>query len=297
MEGEKIMDKQGKIYDMVTERIMDELKKGIVPWKKPWVGERGAISHTTGKPYSLLNQILLGKDGEWITFSQAIKEGGCVKKGEKGRFVVFWKFLEVKDEKAEDENTMKKIPYLKYTTVFHIDQCEGIKPRYETPAIDLNPDKKAQSIFDDYVSREGIKVNLNGDAAYYRPSDDSITLPNLNRFSALAEYYSTAFHEAIHSTGAKPRLDRDGITVKSFFGSDDYSKEELIAEIGSSMIINSIGMETDSSFTNNVAYIENWLSVLKNDHRFIVSAAGKAEKAAKFILKDADESKSEEEAA
>lgn len=275
-------------YEMVTNRIIEELEKGNIPWKKPWVGRNGAISHVSGKPYSLLNQILLGKSGEWLTYKQATAEGGTVRKGEKSRFVVFWKWIEKKETLENGEEKIDRIPFLRYINVFHISQCDGIKERYgiDAPTADLKPDEEAQAIFDNYVTREKIKVDFDGSEAYYRPSTDSITLPAMKMFKDIAEYYSTAFHEAVHSTGAKSRLDRDGVTGVSFFGTSDYSKEELIAEVGASMLLNKVGMETGSSFKNNAAYIQNWLKVLKNDKRFIVSAAGKAEKAVKFILNE-----------
>lgn len=278
------------VYGMVTDRILEEMEKGIIPWKKPWVGASGAISHTTGKAYSLLNQLLLGKPGEWLTFNQVSKEGGKVKKGEKSRFVVFWKWLK-KETDVLDENgkpVIEEIPYLKYFNVFHVDQCEGIKPRYNKPVSAFDADEKAQSVLDDYIAREGIKMGT-GNESYYRPSEDLIVLPPMARFEKLAEYYSTAFHEAVHSTGAAKRLSRDGVTGKIRFGSEDYSKEELVAELGASMLVNHVGLETDSSFANNVAYLAGWLEALKNDKRLIVSAAGKAEKAAKYILNEKDE--------
>ena len=118
--------------------------------------------------------------------------------------------------------------------------------------------------------------------AFYRPSTDSITLPLLAQFKETAEYYSTAFHEMIHSTGHKTRLDR--LKKTAFFGSEAYSKEELIAEIGAATLVNHAGLETSRSFRNSTAYVQNWLRVLQNDKRFIVSAAGKAEKAVNLIL-------------
>lgn len=279
------------IYAKVTDRILEEMEKGIIPWKKPWVGGRGAISHVTGKSYSFLNQLLLGKPGEWLTFNQIKKEHGTVKKGEKARFVVFWKWLKKETDKVDEngEKVYEEIPFLQYFNVFHIDQCEGIKPKHVTDVSDFDANEAAQSIFDEYTSREGITVNLDGDASYYRPSEDSITLPRMKRFAKLAEYYSTAFHEAVHSTGAKTRLAREGVVGRIFFGSEDYSKEELIAELGASMLVSHVGLETESSFANNVSYISGWLEALKNDKRMIVSAAGKAEKAVKYILNEKDE--------
>ena len=119
------------VYQIVTDRIIAELEKGCIPWVKPWTGVRtGAYSRATGKPYSLLNQMLLQKPGEYVTFKQAIEAGGSVRKGEKAQIVVFWKPLEVV-EKDKDGNPVKKmIPLLKYYSVFHIDQCENLKPRF-----------------------------------------------------------------------------------------------------------------------------------------------------------------------
>ena len=121
-----------------------------------------------------------------------------------------------------------------------------------------------------------------GDRAFYRPATDSITLPHMAQFTATAEYYSAAFHELTHSTGHSKRLNR--LDKTAFFGSEAYSKEELIAEIGASALVNAAGLETAHSLRNSAAYIQNWLKALRDDKRFIVSASGKAEKAVNLIL-------------
>ena len=276
------------VYEIVTNRIMEDLKGGIIPWKKPWVGGCGAVKHVGGQPYSLLNQFLLGCSGEWLSFAQAQKEGGRVKPGEKGRIVVFWKWLEKKlDEEDENgEQKIKRIPYLKYNTVFEVSQCEGItrKHEIEKPNPNIAPDVKAEELFANYTKENHITLHNNGDKAFYSPMSDSITVPPLDRFYNVAEYYSTLFHEGIHSTGAHSRLDRDGIVKACGFGSKEYAKEELIAEIGSSMLMNITGLETKGSVDNNTAYIQSWLKALENDKRLIVSASSKAEKAVKFFL-------------
>ena len=134
-----------------------------------------------------------------------------------------------------------------------------------------------------YVKRSGVRiVNREGDRAFYSPSSDSITLPLLAQFAETAEYYSTAFHELTHSTGHVSRLDR--LSKTAYFGSEAYSKEELIAEIGAAALVNAAGLETANSFRNSAVYVQNWLKVLRDDKRFIVSAAGKAEKAVSTIL-------------
>ena len=271
------------IFAAVTDRIITQMEQGIIPWQKPWVSNGKAVSHATGKPYSLMNQMLLQRPGEYITFRQCQEAGGKVKKGEKANMVVLWKWIEQEDE---DTGEIKQIPFLRYYNVFHIDQCEGIAAKYATET--TFPDgastvEYAQDIIYDYLGCEAVKLNhQEGDRAFYRPTTDEIVLPIRKQFVSTAEYYSTVFHELAHSTGHPSRLNRLDKVVA--FGSDVYSKEELIAEIGAAALVNHCGLESPTSFRNNAAYIQNWLNVLKGDKRFIVSAAGKAEKAINLIL-------------
>ena len=269
------------IYAVITDRMIREMEAGEIPWRKPWMAAGAAISHTTGKSYSLLNQMLLGKAGEWLTFKQCQEEGGYVRKGEKSRFVVFWKFVTMKDEETDEE---KQIPFLKYYNVFHIDQCEGIAAKHTTEnAHPAEADEVAEAIITEYVKREGVTLeHCEGDAAFYQPATDRIVLPMMKQFTETAEYYGTAFHEMVHSTGHMKRLARLDTTAN--FGGEEYSKEELVAEIGSAALVNQAGLETSKSFRNSAAYVQNWLQALKNDKRFIVSAASKADKAVNYIL-------------
>ncbi len=271
------------IYKEVTDRIIAEMEHGIIPWQKPWIASGCCVAHTTGKPYSLLNQMLLGRPGEYITFNQCQKEGGRVKKGEKSHMVVFWKWIEKEDEETHEK---KEIPFLRYYNVFHIDQCEGISAKHTEPL--LLPDgakscDTAQEIICDYLSRQGVKlIQEEGNRAYYRPSTDEVVLPLRKQFINTAEYYSTVFHELTHSTGHSSRLNR--LKQAAFFGTEDYSKEELVAEIGAAALVSHVGLETSTSIRNSAAYVQNWLQVLRDDKRFIVSAAGRAEKAVSLIL-------------
>ena len=271
------------IYAAVTDRIIAQMEQGVIPWLKPWRTNGKAVSHATGKPYSLLNQMLLGRPGEYLTFKQCQAAGGRVKKGEKSNIVVFWKWIEQEDEETHEK---KEVPFLRYYNVFHIDQCEGIAAKHTTEAAfpdGADTQEAAQDIIHDYLSRTGVKLlHEEGDHAFYRPSTDEIVLPLRKQFISTAEYYSTVWHELVHSTGHPSRLNRLDKVVA--FGSDVYSKEELVAEIGAAALVNHCGLETSTSFSNNAAYIQNWLSVLKGDKRFIVSAAGKAEKAVNLIL-------------
>lgn len=271
------------IYKEITDRIISQMENGIIPWQKPWIAgsTTAAVSHTTGKPYSLLNQMLLGRAGEYATFKQIQAAGGRVRKGEKASMIVFWKWMTVKDEETNEE---KEVPFLRYYNVFHISQCEGLTARFTATLPEAaEPDATAEAIIAAYCSKNGVRLNhQDGDRAYYSPASDSITLPHRQQFKETAEYYSTAFHELTHSTGHQSRLNR--LDRTAFFGTEAYSKEELVAEIGAAALVNHAGLETTTSFRNNAAYIQNWLGVLKNDKRFIVSAASKAEKAVELIL-------------
>lgn len=298
------------IYSEITDRIITQMEQGTIPWKKPWVASGQCVSYATGKPYSLLNQMLLGRPGEYLTFNECRKAGGFIRKGEKASMVVFWKWIETEDEEtigrerhsgatsgsnseglaprscgAERRSRIKReVPFLRYYNVFHISQCENIKPRHEIlPAQHADADHTADRIIQDYTAREGVSLHHSaGDRAFYQPLTDSITVPEMKQFVSTAEYYGTIFHELTHSTGHSRRLNR--LDHTAHFGSEEYSKEELVAEIGASALVHRAGLETDSSFSNSAAYIQNWLTVLRSDKRFIVSASGKAEKAVNLIL-------------
>lgn len=275
------------IYQAVTDRILKALEAGVAPWAQPWDGHTVlgelAVSHDSGKPYSLLNQLILMKPGEYCTMRQVNAAGGKVKKGAKSRMVVFWKWVDKDDPDSPDGK--KSIPFLRYYNVFHLDDCEGVEPKWANAVkrYDTQTDDGADKVFTDYTTREGITVNIGESSkAYYSPSQDMIRLPGADQFKDSGEYYSTMFHEATHSTGHPKRLNR--IVTAAAFGSEDYSKEELIAEIGSCFICAQLGISTETAFRNSAAYVQGWLNALKNDRRLIVTAAGAAEKAAKLIL-------------
>lgn len=280
------------VYEMVTERIIEQLESGVIPWEKPWTGVRsGAFNRVSKKSYSLLNQMLLKYEGEYATFKQWTELGGKVRKGEKSEIVVFWKVLPVEEVQEDGTKTVKQIPLLKYINVFHISQVEGVEPLQKEELNDIEPIEKAESILIDYWTREQIKVeHVKGDKAFYSPIRDMIQLPLFEQFKDANEYYSTAFHESVHSTMKESRCNRAEERKNKLvaFGSEDYSKEELVAELGSANLMNIIGIETRKSFRNSSAYIQNWLSVLKNDVKFIVSASSKAEKAVNYILNVAE---------
>lgn len=273
------------VYQMVTDRIIEELEKGFIPWQKPWTGVRsGAFNRISKKPYSLLNQMLLKHTGEYATFKQWQQLGGKIRKGEKSEIIVFWKIFEKEEINDKGEKEKVSIPMLRYYNVFHISQVDGIEPLKE-PLNNIEPIEAADKIIIDYVAREHIDFSeTKSNKAFYSPSSDRVVVPLKEQYQNANEYYSTTFHELTHSTGHKTRLDRLKTGMDAAFGSETYSKEELIAEIGSASILNILGIETPQTFKNSAAYIQNWLQVLKNDNKFIVSAAGKAEKAVNYIM-------------
>ena len=274
------------VYQAVTDKIIEQLENGVVPWHKPWNGlTNGAFNRVSKKQYSLLNQMLLKHDGEYATFKQWNELGGKIKKGEKAEIVVFWKMIKVKDTDGYGDEVEKTIPILKYFNVFHISQVEGVKP-IATEENVHEPIEEAERVISDYVFREGIELNeVVGNEAYYSPMTDRIVVPSKKQYEDINEYYSTAYHEMVHSTGNSKRLNRfDEETTIAPFGSEDYSKEELVAEIGASFLMNHVGIDTEETIGNSAAYINSWLNVLKGDNKFIVSAASRAEKAAKYIL-------------
>ena len=278
------------IYEEITNRIIGQLESGVIPWHKPWSGiASGAYNRISKKPYSLLNQMLLKHDGEYATYKQWSDIGGKVRKGEKSEIVVFWKILQVEEVK-NGKVEKKSIPLLKYINVFHVSQVDGIEPK-ATKLIEHEPIKEAEKIKSDYALREHIDIKeVVTNEAFYSPMMDYIQIPCKEQYKDIMEFYSTLFHEMIHSTGHRDRLGRLDCSIKfASFGSEDYSKEELIAEIGSAFLMNHIGIETSKTFKNSAAYIQSWLKVLKNDNRFIVSASSKAEKAMKYILGDVEE--------
>lgn len=276
------------VYELVTNRIIEQLENNIVPWEKPWSGTiDGAFNRVSKKPYSILNQMLLKYDNEYASFKQWKDLGGHIRKGEKSEIVVFWKMYPIKEKQDDGTEIIKTIPLLKYINVFHISQVDGVEPLKQKVTHDIEPIDKAEKILNDYWNRENITIeHVKGDKAFYSPMFDKIQLPLFEQFKQSEEYYSTAFHESVHSTMKTSRCnrqeDRKGKVVS--FGSEEYSKEELVAEVGSAQLMNMVGIETTKSFRNSTAYIQSWLKVLRNDNKFIVSASSKAEKAVNYIL-------------
>ena len=289
---------KANVYQMVTDRIIAQMEKGIIPWHKPWHGIRSnnpaewAINYDSRKAYSLLNQFLLGEAGEYLTFAQIQKHGGRIIKGEKSKMVVFYTQLVKENPDKLDENgnpKVERIPVLRYYNVWHIKQTEGIESKTEASApveSTIKPEEAADAIVDGYMTSANhpkLIVKMS-DEAFYRPSTDEVVVPQMNQYTDVAEYYSTLFHELTHSTGHTSRCARKGITDLAAFGGHEYSKEELVAEIGAAMLVNEAAIPAERAFRNSVAYLQSWLRALKNDNKMIVWAASQAEKAVKYIL-------------
>lgn len=288
---------ENKVYQMVTDRIIEQMQNGIIPWHKPWhmtgSAEEMAINYVTRRPYSLVNQWLLLEPGEYLTFKQVTALGGKVKKGSKSRFVVFFTKVAytVKNERTgEDEE--RSYPLLRYYNVFRLADCEGIQSKIEKPeagaVVELPLCDEADAAISDYVFSQptlSFQNDKPSDRAYYSPADDKVVVPMRSQFDEMAEYYSTAFHELTHSTLTESRCNRkqDGAGA-SFFGSKAYSREELVAEMGAAMLCSNFGIDCEKAFKNSVAYLQSWVRELKNDAKAIVVAAGKAEKAVRYIL-------------
>ena len=269
-------------YEIVTDTIIKQLEVGVAPWRKPW--HTGMpMNLVSRKEYRGINIFLLAFQGYgsryWLTYRQALSLGGNVKKGERGSKVVFWKIGEYQKEDAETgELEDRKSILLRYYTVFNLDQCEGIESPEPVPAI--NPIEQCEGIVRSMPNPPAFEQEAQ---ACYRPAIDTVGMPARSAFHSSEEYYSTLFHELTHSTGHPSRLAREGIMKHNPFGSEDYSKEELIAEMGAAMVCGVAGIES-KTLDNSAAYLQSWISRLKSDSRLVVSAAAQAQKAADYIL-------------
>ena len=264
-----------------AEKIIELLNNedALPPWKKGWssLGDPRNINSKTN--YRGLNRWLLSmtpySDPRYITYEQAKKLGGNVKKGEKGWPVSFWVFPD------EDAKAKGKHPFCKGYTVFNVTQCEGLDIpdliKEEKPVDRIDRCENVLSNFENPPS-----IDNKGDRAYYSPSNDEVTIPEIKFFKSSEEYYATLFHELGHSTGHESRLNRKGIVEFDKFGSEQYSKEELVAEFTSAMLSSHCGI--DCLIENSASYIQGWLKALKNNPEILVEASRNAQKAFDYII-------------
>ena len=272
------------VREMVADRIIKRIEEsGNLPWNKPWDFAGHAVSRGTGKPYGFLNQLMLPV-GEYATMKQINAEGGHVNKGAKCEYVVFWNIIIAEEENKDGEIVKKKIPFLKYYRVFNIKDTD-LEPIYlKEYKGSAEENRTADEVFNGYVGRSGVKTNFTErESAYYSPIRDEICMPLRKQFKSTEEYYSTLFHETVHSTGHKERLGR--LETKRYaLDIAERSKEELVAEIGSGAILSHLGINTERSERNNAAYVKSWVKYLKEDKGAIIEAASKAQKAFDMII-------------
>ena len=277
------------VYSLVNDRILAALSQGIIPWKRPWTGHL-PTNYDSGKEYRGVNILTLGiaemingySSPYWLTFLQANKHGGHIKKGEKATYIVF-SDKKVREVEKEDGTKEQKIyHFIKSFPVFNWDQTEGVPKKESGTALD--PDRDLIEVCNSILSgmprppayREG------GNSAYYVPKQDLVNLPPIETFKTTEGYVATKFHEYAHSSGHKARLNRPGVMGVAAFGGEEYSFEELVAELPSAYLCARNGI--DNTLENSSAYIQHWIEVLKNDRTMLMKASGKAMLAVDYIL-------------
>jgi antirestriction protein ArdC len=243
----------------IFDAIQEQLQKGTVPWHKPWVVKSDGIVSHKGTGYSLRNRMLLMYAGEYLTFQQAIKEGGCVRKGEHGQTVFFAKHITVKNkDTGEDEDKY----ILKAWTVFRTEQCDNIQSKFEhlwKNGGEPKEDAEAMQIVNDYCERCGVRRVNGGAKAFYYPDDHCIQVPGYKAYTERSLYWSTMFHELGHSTARFLNRKQGGT-----FGSSQYAREELVAEICAALCLGALGIDTQDAIINSAAYIKNWQTKITN---------------------------------
>ena len=281
-----------RIYQKVTDQIIKQLES-VDPkdWNKPWFAVGHSPTNLRGTAYRGINHLLLSHSGYqsniWATYKQWSEKECQVKKGEKAEIVVLWKFFKEADDQGNATGKTSGV-MVKHYNVFNSDQVEGdaaraAEAKLKEKLLNHDPIAEAQQFVDAYTASQNLTVK-NSDVAYYQSgTSEHIAMPELGQFHSREHYYSTFAHEISHSTGAKKRLDRD---LSGNFGSKPYSFEELIAELGSAFICATIGLENKPR-EDHAQYLKSWLRELKNDNKFIMQAASKAQKAADYALEAA----------
>jgi len=273
------------VYEIITDRIIKQLESGVAPWRKPWTCHTPA-NLITQKEYRGLNVFTLASQGFasrfWLTFNQATKLGGRIRKGEKSSPVIFWTVGDEQEATTPDGRRESSRPFLlRYYNVFNFSQTEGI----DIPASLLqearanNPIETCDQIVTNMPNPPTFQQS---DKAWYSPSNDVVGMPAHGLFHSSEEFYAIEFHELAHSTGHPQRLHRENFDNPAHFGSESYSKEELIAEMTAAMLCGIAGIE-QKTLENSAAYLKTWIERLKSDSRLLVSAASQAQKAADFI--------------
>jgi antirestriction protein ArdC len=276
-----------KVYEIITDRIMRKLEEGTVPWRRPWNADAGLPKNMVSrKEYRGINVFLTGSQGYespyWLTFKQAKVLGGSVREGEKGTPIVYCDTFKKEVVGKDGELAEKQMSFLRYYTVFNMAQVDGVEaPASETVERAFNPIMECERIVSDMPFPPALRTG-NG-RAFYRSSEDAVYMPRAELFLSDEEYYSTLFHELVHSTGHETRLNRRPSTDRRSFGDEAYSKEELVAEMGASFLCATSGIE-NATLDNSAAYIQGWLKALRDDKKMVILAAAAAQKASDYIL-------------
>lgn len=280
------------IFKEITEKIIELLEKGSIPWRRPWKSNGPPRNLISKRQYRGINVFLLDLEGHaspyWLTPSQLERLQGEVRPGEKAAEAICWRWQQ-KVEKVWNSRTNTQesrvvwVPWCWHHSLYNTDQCTGID-RY-LPGMrkrKFTPLELCEKIVAGMPNKP--RVETGESRAFYRPLFDRVNMPNSSLFDSSEEYYSTLFHELVHSTGHISRLNRHR-SMKSGFHHDahDYSKEELVAEMGCAMLCALTGIE-GVTLANSGAYIQAWLSRLQNDMKILFYASMEAQKAADFIL-------------
>ncbi len=279
---------QVDVYAVINERIIEQLNNGTVPWRKPWTDAGMPQNLITKNYYHGINMMLLAMEqfehNLFLSFKQVKDIGGKIKKGEKGHMIVYWSQVDNKKdedtEQADENKEEKKKSILRYYYVFNIAQCENIPDKYLPTVRETKELPSCESIVTGMPNCPPIRHKEN--SAFYNFKEDFVNMPKKRSFKKDESYYSTLFHELVHSTGHESRLKRDTIMQMAEFGGEVYSLEELVAEIGTCYLQSVAGIT--SEFKQSTAYIQGWLGRLKGDKRFIFQASKMAQKAVDFIF-------------
>ena len=278
------------IANIVTDKIIKSMETGMVPWRQPWNDSfTTPTSLATGKKYRGINNLILTMVGQiegyetglWGTYKQFAGmeprscANGSVTKDESGTPVILWKPIKKMNADGEEESFM----LMRYFTVFNIAQTNvEIPEKYKK--IERKPVPVLEGLKTAMNYPNGPKIaHLEQDKAFYVPSLDEITLPNVDQFKSSTDYAQTVLHEIAHSTGHETRLKRD---LKNGFGCAGYAAEELVAEIGSAMLANELNIDVD--WDQSAAYVGSWLKALKDDRKMIITAAQRAQKIIDHVL-------------
>jgi antirestriction protein ArdC len=281
------------VYTRVTNAIIAELEKGARPWLRPWNAEHAAGRITrplraNGQPYKGVNVLMLWMAAElqgfaapiWMTFHQARELGAGVKKGSKGSLVVYADRIRKTETGDDGEETERDIYFMKGYTVFNVEQIEGLPTHfYATAALQLDPVQRIESA-DLFFANTGADIRHGGNQAYYAGEADYVQMPPFVSFKDAESYCATLAHELCHWTKHPSRLDRD--LGRRKFGDEGYAREELVAEIGSAFLCCDLGI-TPEPREDHAAYLDHWLTVMKEDKRAIFQAAAHAQKAVDFL--------------